>query len=87
MEICLTKICLFLEKNPQLPQSANPHNAENALAVFALAVQIGISEELILKLEEGLEVPKGQIGEIIVKASWVTKTYFNREDVTHLAKI
>lgn len=48
---------------------------------------IRISEEPILKWEEGLEVPKGQIGEIIVKASWVTKTYFNREDVTHLAKI
>jgi acyl-CoA synthetase (AMP-forming)/AMP-acid ligase II len=48
---------------------------------------IRISEEPILKWEEDLEVPKGQTGEIIVKASWVTKTYFNREDVTHLAKI
>jgi olefin beta-lactone synthetase len=48
---------------------------------------IRISEEPILKWEEGLEVPKGQTGEIIVKASWVTKTYFNRDDITHLAKI
>ena len=48
---------------------------------------IQISEEPIPKWEEGLEVSKGQIGEIIVKAPWVTKTYFNREDVTHLAKI
>jgi acyl-CoA synthetase (AMP-forming)/AMP-acid ligase II len=48
---------------------------------------IRISEEPILKWEEDLEVPKGQTGEIIVKASWVTKTYFNRDDITHLAKI
>jgi olefin beta-lactone synthetase len=48
---------------------------------------IRISEEPILKWKKDMEVPKGQMGEIIVKASWVTKTYFNREDVTHLAKI
>ena len=48
---------------------------------------IQISEEPILKWEEGLEVSKGQVGEIIVKAPWVTKTYYNREDVTRLAKI
>jgi olefin beta-lactone synthetase len=48
---------------------------------------IRISEEPILKWEEGLEVSKGQIGEIIVKAPWVTKTYYNREDVIRLAKI
>jgi acyl-CoA synthetase (AMP-forming)/AMP-acid ligase II len=48
---------------------------------------IRILEKPILKWEKDLEVPKGQTGEIIVKASWVTKTYFNREDATHLAKI
>ena len=48
---------------------------------------IRISEEPILKWLEDLEVPKGQIGEIIVKAPWVTKTYYNSEDVTRLAKI
>ncbi len=48
---------------------------------------IRISEEPILKWVEDLEVPKGQIGEIIVKAPWVTKTYYNHEDVTRLAKI
>jgi olefin beta-lactone synthetase len=48
---------------------------------------IRILEEPILKWKDGLEVPKGQTGEIIVKAAWVTKTYFNREDITHLAKI
>ncbi len=48
---------------------------------------IRISEEPILKWREDLEIPKGQTGEIIVKAPWVTKTYFNQEDVTRLAKI
>lgn len=48
---------------------------------------IRISEEPVLKWEEGLEIPKGQTGEIIVKAPWVTKSYFNREDITRLAKI
>jgi acyl-CoA synthetase (AMP-forming)/AMP-acid ligase II len=48
---------------------------------------IQISDEPISKWEEGLEIPRGQTGEIIVKAPWVTKTYFNREDVTRLAKI
>ena len=48
---------------------------------------IRISDEPISKWEEGLEIPRGQTGEIIVKAPWVTKTYFNREDVTRLAKI
>ena len=48
---------------------------------------IRISEEPILKWEDALEIPKGQTGEIIVKAPWVTKTYLNCEDITHLAKI
>ena len=48
---------------------------------------IRISDEPIPKWEKSLEIPKGQTGEIIVKAPWVTKTYFNREDVTRLAKI
>jgi olefin beta-lactone synthetase len=48
---------------------------------------IRISEEAIPKWEDDLEIPKGEIGEIIVKAPWVTKSYFNRDDVTRLAKI
>ncbi len=48
---------------------------------------IKISEEPIQKWEDSLEVPKGQIGEIIVKAPWVTKSYYNREEITRLAKI
>jgi olefin beta-lactone synthetase len=48
---------------------------------------IHISEEPILKWEESLEIPKGQTGEIIVKAPWVTKTYLDFEDINRLAKI
>ena len=48
---------------------------------------IRISEDPILKWEDDLEIPRGQTGEIVVKAPWVTKAYFNREDVTRFAKI
>jgi acyl-CoA synthetase (AMP-forming)/AMP-acid ligase II len=48
---------------------------------------IHILDKPILKWEDDLEIPKGQTGEIIVKAPWVTKTYLNCEDITHLAKI
>jgi len=46
-----------------------------------------ISDESIPKWQEDLEIPKGQTGEIIVKAPWVTKSYFNQDEVTRLAKI
>ncbi len=48
---------------------------------------IQISDQSISGWVDSLEVPKGQIGEIIVKAPWVTQSYFKREDVTSLAKI
>jgi len=48
---------------------------------------IRISEEPILNWENSLEIPKGQTGEIVVKAPWVTKTYLNRDNITHLTKI
>ena len=48
---------------------------------------IHILDKPILKWEDGLEIPKGQTGEIVVKAPWVTKTYLNCEDITHLTKI
>jgi acyl-CoA synthetase (AMP-forming)/AMP-acid ligase II len=48
---------------------------------------IRISEEPILNWQDDLEISKGQTGEIVVRAPWVTKTYFNLEDVTRLAKI
>lgn len=48
---------------------------------------IRISDEAIPEWTAELEIPMGQIGEIIVKAPWVTKSYFNRVDVTNLAKI
>jgi olefin beta-lactone synthetase len=48
---------------------------------------IRISDEVIPKWDNSLEIQKGQIGEIVVKAPWVTKTYFNLSDITSLAKI
>jgi olefin beta-lactone synthetase len=48
---------------------------------------IRISDTAIPKWEANLEIAIGEIGEIIVKAPWVTKSYFNRDDVTSLAKI
>lgn len=48
---------------------------------------IRISDNAIKNWEKDLEVPVGQTGEIIVKAPWVTKTYFNRKDINELAKI
>ena len=48
---------------------------------------IRISEEPILNWENSLEIPKGQTGEIVVKAPWVTKSYLNRDNITHLTKI
>lgn len=48
---------------------------------------IRITEDPIQKWDESLEVSKGETGEIIVKAPWVTRSYFKREDITRLAKI
>ena len=48
---------------------------------------IQISDQPILKWDTALELPQGQTGEIIVKAPWVTKSYFKQEAKTELAKI
>ncbi len=48
---------------------------------------IQISDQPITQWEKGLEIPQGQTGEIIVKAPWVTKSYFKQAAITNLAKI
>jgi acyl-CoA synthetase (AMP-forming)/AMP-acid ligase II len=48
---------------------------------------IRISEEPIKKWNEALLVPRGEVGEIAVKGPVVTRSYFNREAATELAKI
>ncbi len=48
---------------------------------------IGISEEAIPTWSDDLKLPKGEIGEIVVKGPVVTKKYWAREESTRLAKI
>ncbi len=48
---------------------------------------IGISDSPIKHWGAELEIPTGQIGEIIVKGPQVTAQYFNRQNSTDLAKI
>jgi acyl-CoA synthetase (AMP-forming)/AMP-acid ligase II len=48
---------------------------------------IRISDEAIPNWSEDLRVAPGEIGEIVVKGWNVTRSYYNRESVTKLAKI
>ncbi|HEY0678705.1 MAG TPA: fatty acid CoA ligase family protein [Chitinophagaceae bacterium] len=48
---------------------------------------IRIIDEAIAAWSEDLKLPQGEIGEIVVKGSNVTQSYFNRQSATNLAKI
>ena len=48
---------------------------------------IRISDEAIPNWSEGLKVATGVVGEIVVKGPNVTRSYYNREGATQLAKI
>jgi acyl-CoA synthetase (AMP-forming)/AMP-acid ligase II len=48
---------------------------------------IRISDEPIPAWRDDLEVPRGEIGEIVAQGPVVTRSYFNRPDSTALAKI
>ena len=48
---------------------------------------IGISDAPITHWDDGLVLPHGQVGEIVVRGPMVTKTYINRPQSTALAKI
>jgi len=48
---------------------------------------IRITDEPIAKWSDDLLLPRGEIGEIIVHGPMVTQSYFNRPDLTSLAKI
>jgi acyl-CoA synthetase (AMP-forming)/AMP-acid ligase II len=48
---------------------------------------IRINDDVISNWSDELELPVGEIGEICVKGSQVTRYYFNREKETELAKI
>jgi acyl-CoA synthetase (AMP-forming)/AMP-acid ligase II len=56
------------------------------VAGIELAI-IRITDEPIARWSDDLRLPAGQIGEIAVKAPWVTASYYNRPDATALAKI
>jgi olefin beta-lactone synthetase len=48
---------------------------------------IRISDAPVASWTDGLEAPRGEIGEIVVQGPVVTRSYFNRPDLTELAKI
>ena len=48
---------------------------------------ISVSDSPILKWEKAIPLSLNTVGEIVIKAPWATRTYFNREDLTQLAKI
>lgn len=48
---------------------------------------IKISDHPILKWKEATQLAQNAVGEIVIKAPWATRAYFNREDMTQLAKI
>jgi acyl-CoA synthetase (AMP-forming)/AMP-acid ligase II len=48
---------------------------------------IRISDEPVATWTEGLEAPRGEVGEIVVQGPVVTRSYFNRPGSTELAKI
>ena len=48
---------------------------------------IEISDQPILKWQDVIESGTNIVGEIAVKAEWATRTYYNRKDLTQLAKI
>ena len=48
---------------------------------------IAITDHPILEWEEAIQLAPNTVGEIVIKAPWATRTYYNREDLTKLAKI
>src|SRR5262249_40984174 len=56
------------------------------VAGMALKI-IRISDDPIPEWSDGLELPRGEIGEIVVQGPVVTRTYYNRPQSTALAKI
>ena len=48
---------------------------------------IEITDQPILNWQDVTESGANIVGEIVVKAEWATRTYYNRQDLTQLAKI
>ena len=48
---------------------------------------ITITDDSIPEWEDSIQLTHGNIGEIVVKAPWVTQNYFNRDEAARFAKI
>lgn len=48
---------------------------------------IRITDDPISSWDDALELPHGEIGEIVVQGAWITREYYRREKETNLAKI
>jgi olefin beta-lactone synthetase len=48
---------------------------------------IEITDQPILNWQDVTESDANTVGEIVVKAEWATRTYYNRQDLTQLSKI
>lgn len=48
---------------------------------------IRITDDPVSSWDDALELPHGEIGEIVVQGAWVTREYYRREKETNLAKI
>jgi acyl-CoA synthetase (AMP-forming)/AMP-acid ligase II len=48
---------------------------------------IGITDEPIASWDDGLRLPKGKIGELVVQGAQVTRGYYHRPEADRLAKI
>ena len=57
-------------------------------AILGVEIKIiAVSDLPISKWEDVKKLDVNAVGEIVIKAPWATQSYFNREDLTQLAKI
>ena len=59
----------------------------NGMTVEVIRISESEEDEPIKEWNEALRVPRGEVGEIAVKGPVVTRSYFNRDAATALAKI
>ena len=82
----------FIERREILEETYDLSNNGQGIcvgrAITGLEIKIiEISDSPILKWEDAKKLGSNAVGEIVIKAPWTTKSYFNREDLTQLAKI
>ena len=82
----------FIERREILEETYDLSNNGQGICVgrpiTGLEIKIiEISDFPILKWEDAKKLGSNTVGEIVIKAPWATQSYFNREDLTQLAKI